>query len=232
MSPLKVAIFGANGRVSKILIDNLLANYKDQYTPIAVIRNPEHEQYFSSINVETRLADLTGDEVAIVDAITGVDAVILTAGTPHGVAPGPELVDHQGTRKVLSVLKRLGVKRLIAISGLRADEPELFENHFLKDYYIARKQADDLIRAADGIEYTVLRPGWFNNEPGTAKVLDVKSEADLDLETMIGSYITREDVVQAIIEVLNSNDSINKVIPLLNGEDKSLKDYINNYAAA
>ena len=43
--------------------------------------------------------------------------------------------------------------------------------------------------------------------------------------------ITREDVAQAIIESLESPNSIGKVIPLLNGEDKSLPDFISNFAA-
>lgn len=231
MSPLKIAILGANGRISKILIQKLLANYKDQYTPIAVIRNPAQVDYFSSLGVETRLADLTGNEDPIVDALAGVDAVVLTAGTSHGVAPGPELLDHQGTRKVLLALHKTGVKRLIVIGAIKTDQFELFGNHFLKDYYIARKKADDLVRAAVGIEYTLLRPGWLNDEPGTSKVLDLNNDTDPSLECVMNHSITREDVAQAIIETLESQNSIGKVIPLLNGEDKLLSDFISNFTA-
>jgi uncharacterized protein YbjT (DUF2867 family) len=230
MSPLKIAILGANGRISKILIQKLLANHKNQYTPIAVIRNPAQVDFFSKLGVETRLADLTGDEGPIVDALTGVDAVVLTAGTSNGLAPGPELLDHQGTRKVLLALHETGIKRLIVIGAIKTDQFELFGSHFLKDYYIARKKADDLIRAAEGIEYTLLRPGWLSDEPGTAKVLDLKNDIDLSLEYVMSHSITREDVAQAIIETLKSQNSIGKVIPLLNGEDKSLSDFISNFA--
>ncbi|KAF5115624.1 hypothetical protein DV454_002227 [Geotrichum candidum] len=231
MAPLKTAILGANGRISRILIQKLLANYKDRYTPIAVIRNPAQADFFSELGVETRLADLTGSEGPIFDALTGVDVVVLTAGTSNGVAPGPELLDHQGTRKVLAAMHATGVKRLVVIGGIKTDEYELIGRYFLKDYYIARKKADDLIRAAKGIEYTLLRPGSLSNAPATGKVLGVENESDLSLDVVMSQSITREDVAQAIIESLESPNSIGKVIPLLNGEDKSLPDFISNFAA-
>lgn len=223
--PRKVAVVGANGKVARVIIQKL-ASKPDEFTPTALIRNTAQKEQFSKINVQTGLIDLTGSVADIATAIKGSDAVIFSAGS-GGKAPGPEVIDFQGAIKVLEALKETGIKRFIMVGALKTDEPDFWKNTALNDYYIAKKKADDAIKESS-LNWTILRPGYLSDGEATGKLVDFKKESDITNETVMKRVITRSDVAQAAIESLSNENTINKIVPLLNGDDISLTDFIKS----
>ncbi|CDO56554.1 hypothetical protein DV495_002333 [Geotrichum candidum] len=227
MSPLRVSIIGAHGKVAKHLVHKL-ANLPSEFTPVALIRNPAQAEQFKEINVESKLIDLTGPVSDIAAAIKGSDAVVFSAGAA-GKPPGPEVIDHQGVVKVLEALKDTGIKRFILVGALKTDNRSAWEGTALHDYYVAKKKADDAIRAAPHVEYTILRPGSLSDGPGGKKVLDLKVDDDVTNEDIRRYTIDRADVAEAAILSLRNKNTIGKVIPLLNGDGVDLKTFIEKF---
>ncbi|KAF5099775.1 hypothetical protein D0Z00_001516 [Geotrichum galactomycetum] len=225
MSPLRVSIIGANGKVAKHLVRKL-ANLPAEFTPVALIRNQDQAQQFKDLNVEYKLIDLTGPVDSITAAIKGSDAVVFSAGAA-GKPPGPEIIDHQGVVKVLEALKDAGIKRFILVGALKTDDPSVWDGTALHNYFVAKKKADDKIRAAPHIEYTILRPGQLSDGPGGKQVFAMKM--DNDVENSRSYTIDRADVAEAAILCLKNKNTINKVIPLLNGGDVDLNKFIEEF---
>jgi uncharacterized protein YbjT (DUF2867 family) len=227
MSPLRVSIIGANGKVAKHLVRKL-ANLPAEFTPVALIRNQDQAQQYKDLNIESKLIDLTGPVADITAAIKGSDAVVFSAGAA-GKPPGPEIIDHQGVVKVLEALKDAGIRRFILVGALKTDDQAAWNGTALHDYFVAKKKADDKIRAASHIDYTILRPGQLSDGPGGKQVLDLKVDDDIKNENSRSYTIDRADVAEAAILSLKNKNTINKVIPLLNGDGVDLKKFIEEF---
>ncbi|KAF5092989.1 hypothetical protein D0Z03_002606 [Geotrichum reessii] len=227
MSPLRVSIIGANGKVAKLLVRKL-ANLPNEFTPIALIRNQDQAQQFKDINVESRLIDLTGSVADISSAIKGSDAVVFSAGAA-GKPPGPELIDYQGAVKVLEALKETGIRRFILVGALKTDNQAAWDGTALHSYFVAKKKADDKIRAESQIDYTILRPGQLSDGPGGKQVLNLKVDDDVKNEDIRKYSIDRSDVAEAAVLSLRNRNTVNKIIPLLNGDGVELEKFIKEF---
>ena len=101
-------------------------------------------------------------------------------------------------------------------TAMGADNPS--QNEDLKDYLKAKQNADNYLKES-GIDYTIVRPGTLNNEGNTGKI-QLKNKFEEH-----GS-ISRADVAQTLVEVLETGIRKNQVFEILTGEtpiDKALK---------
>jgi uncharacterized protein YbjT (DUF2867 family) len=103
------------------------------------------------------------------------------------------LVDLDGTVKTMEAAEKIGTKRFIMVSAIQAHRRENW-NDKIKHYYVAKHYADKILEQSD-LTYTIIRPGWLLNEPGTGKV----SVA----ENLNGGSIPREDVAKTFLASLN-----------------------------
>jgi uncharacterized protein YbjT (DUF2867 family) len=77
-------------------------------------------------------------------------------------------------------------------------------------YLKAKKAAEDDLRARDGLDWTVLRPGALTNDPGTGLVL-------LADKTGRGS-ITRDDVALVLAGLCSTPGAIGHTLELIAGD--------------
>jgi putative NADH-flavin reductase len=143
---------------------------------------------------------------AVLAAMGEQEAVCITIGI--GVTLQPVTVFSQGTENVLLAMGRLGVRRLIAVTGIGAGDSKghggffydrLFQPLLLKTIYADKNRQEALIRAS-GTEWTIVRPGFLTNGPLTGKYRVITN-----LTGVTSGKISRADVAHFILEELAAN---------------------------
>jgi putative NADH-flavin reductase len=159
---MKIAIFGATGRTGRLIVEKALA---EGHEVVAFVRNParltiQHERLTAVQGDVSRAADVER-------AIDGADAVI-TSLTPH----------EEGMGNILGAMRRCGVQRLISATGAGVGDPNdnggafhrfmtwLVKTVTPQAYWPAVKQVE-AIRAADDLDWTIVRATVLSNKPGT-----------------------------------------------------------------
>lgn len=209
----KVLIAGANGLTGTRIIKIL--NNHGQYDPVAMIRNEDQKEKFSSMGVDVKVADLEEDLTGLFEDI---DLVIFAAGSGSSTGKDKTIaVDQEGAIKLIDEAKRSNVKKFVMLSVIGADEPE--KNEKLKPYLEAKHKADEhLIKS--GLNYSIIRPGTLTNDDGTGKI---KAKEKLSER----GHIAREDVAYVIVNALDHANTHNQVVEILEG-DQSLQEALGN----
>lgn len=209
----KVLIAGANGLTGTRIIKIL--NNHGQYDPVAMIRNEDQKEKFSSMGVDVKVADLEEDLTGLLEDI---DLVIFAAGSGSSTGKDKTIaVDQEGAIKLIDEAKRSNVKKFVMLSVIGADEPE--KNEKLKPYLEAKHKADEhLIKS--GLNYSIIRPGTLTNDDGTGKI---KAKEKLSER----GHIAREDVAYVIVNALDHANTHNQVVEILEG-DQSLQEALGN----
>jgi uncharacterized protein YbjT (DUF2867 family) len=194
-----VLVAGANGTTGRIIID--LLKKSDSYTPIAMVRNQDQKDYFEKQNIATVVADLEND---LSHTVKNVKKVIFAAGSKGKNVIG---VDQEGAKRLTDAAKEAGVEKFVMLSSMGTENPS--ESGDLEDFMIAKKNADDYL-CASGLDYTIVRPGSLTDTQATGKI-----ELKEKLETK-GS-ISRADVAETLVEVLEDDVKKNQVFEILAG---------------
>lgn len=100
------------------------------------------------------------------------------------------------------------------VSAVNAEDRSFWWHTALKNYYIAKRTTDCVLRGS-GLEYTIVQPGSLLSEQGTGKLC-----ASDSIQTKKANHysIQREDVANFIVGALkNPTKTVNKTIPLANG---------------
>ena len=201
---MKIAVIGANGKIGRLLIPLLI---QSGHSVTAMVREEEQKPFFESLGARPVLADLEG---AFSHGLEGADAVVFTAGS--GAKTGPDktiMVDLYGAIRSFEACERLGVRRYVMVSALRAAAPEEGPEG-LRPYLVAKKIADEYLQRS-ALEFTVLRPGRLTDDGGPYRV---KLGANEPPE--VGN-IARGAVAEAIVSSLECSQTIGKTIWLLDG---------------
>jgi uncharacterized protein YbjT (DUF2867 family) len=194
-----VLVAGANGTTGRIIID--LLKKSDIYTPIAMVRNQDQKDYFEKQNIATVVADLEND---LSHTVKNVKKVIFAAGSKGKNVIG---VDQEGAKRLTDAAKEAGVEKFVMLSSMGTENPS--ESGDLEGFMIAKKNADDYL-SASGLDYTIVRPGSLTDTQATGKI-----ELKEKLETQ-GS-ISRADVAETLVEVLEDDVKKNQVFEILAG---------------
>ena len=204
---MKVSVIGANGKIGQHLVDQLQND--DKHDVVAVVRKQKQKQAWEEKGVESRLADLEGSVDNLKTVLSGIEAVVFTAGSGAGTGDDKTLlVDLDGAVKTVEAAENIGVKRFIMVSAWQANNRENWAEQLLP-YYAAKHYADkELMRS--GLDWTIVRPGGLTDEPGTEKV---------ELAENLGrGTIAREDVARILIRCLDADNTIGKHFDALTGE--------------
>ncbi|CAI4049622.1 hypothetical protein SUVZ_13G2250 [Saccharomyces uvarum] len=218
MSPLKVAVVGANGKVGRLLLTQL-KNNSSFSTPLAIVRTQEQVAHFKNIvGVDAVLTDIENASVnEIVDAIKGYDAVVFSAGAGGKGVERIFTVDLDGCIKVAEACENAGVKRFIVVSAFKAEDRDFWWNlKGLRSYYIAKRSADREVRRSN-LDYTILQPGSLELNEGTGLFQPLDK-----LEEKASAFysVNREDVASFITQsLLHPDATVRKSIPLVNGNE-------------
>lgn len=163
----KIVIIGATGSVGRVARQLFLEKTNDELTLFS--RRPDRLKPIDS----TREVAVSGDVMNASDldkAISGQDVVFASLTGNLG----------KMAKAIVESMKRVGVKRLIFITsmGIYNEIPasvgssgNLRSNPVLQTY----RDAADVIEASN-LDYTIIRPGWFDSSNDTDYEITVKGE--------------------------------------------------------
>lgn len=195
-----VLVAGANGTTGKQIVK--LLSETQYFKPVAMVRSKDQMKQFQKDGIDTVLGDLEKD---VSHAVKDIDKVIFAAGSGGKNVIG---VDQDGAKRLIDASKDANIKKFVMLSSMGADAPE--EADELKDYLKAKHNADEHLKSS-GLNYAIVRPGSLNNDKPTNHI---------QLQTKLSQQgaISRADVAQTLVRVLN-DDTANKVsFEILNGD--------------
>ena len=202
---MEVVVAGGHGKVAMLLLQRL-AERGDRAR--GLIRNPDHAADLEEIGAEPVLCDLEGQD-SIAEEVDGADAVVFAAGA--GPGSGPErkrTVDYGGAVKLIEAAKANGISRYVIVSSINADHPDRWSEE-MRPYFQAKADADREVEQS-GLEYTIVRPGFLSDDPGTGRITAAE-----DVER---GAIPRDDVAATLVAVLDSPNTIGKAFDVVGGD--------------
>ncbi|PRO66109.1 SDR family oxidoreductase [Alkalicoccus urumqiensis] len=212
---MKVLVIGANGQIGSQLVTKL--HDGGEHDVRAMVRKEEQKKAFEDKGVEAVLADLEGSVDEIAEAMKGCDAAVFAAGS--GGSTGPDktlLIDLDGAGKSVEAAEKAGVDRFLMVSAIQAHNRKNWSEK-IRHYFAAKHYADRMLMNSS-LNYTIVRPGGLENEPGTGKV---SAGENLDR-----ANIPREDVASVLAAAISNENTYRKGFDLVSGEH-SIEDALN-----
>ncbi|MCK9489459.1 MAG: SDR family oxidoreductase [Xanthomonadales bacterium] len=138
---MKIAVTGATGQLGRLIIQRLRGKLQDS----GIVALARARAKAADLGVEVREADYARPDT-LGPALTGIDTLMLVSGNEVGQrAP-----QH---RNLITAAQQAGVRRIVYTSLLRADSSPLS---------LAPEHAQtEAMLAGSGLDYTVLRNGWY-----------------------------------------------------------------------
>jgi uncharacterized protein YbjT (DUF2867 family) len=197
----RVAVVGGHGKVARLLHPLLV---QAGHTPVALVRNDAYRQELEALGAEVRLLDIEKDgSEEFARAFAGCRAVVFSAGAgTDGKVERKRTVDLEGSLKSIEACKPAGIKRFVQISAMVVDDPIPEDASPVWRAYIEAKSAADQALRGSQLDWTILRPGWLTDEPGTRRVLIGRDVPEGD--------IPRADVAAVIAAVLENDGTIGR----------------------
>lgn len=212
---MNVLIIGANGQIGTRVAHKLK---ESDHTPIAMVRKEEQIQTFKQNGIKTVLADLEKD---ISHAFENIEGVVFTAGSGANTPKSKtKVIDENGAKKAIDQAVDNGASRFIMVSALMANRDPKHWPASMKHYYEAKANADSYLRES-GLIYTILMPGRLTNEEGTGKI-----EFSKHIENLRDRSITRDDVAEVIVQLLEAENTYGTSLDLLQGT-KDIEKAVN-----
>lgn len=141
---MTIAVTGATGQLGRLVLEELLAS-QEPAALVAVVRDGGKAEELRARGVQVRVADYS-DPAALETALAGVDKLLLVSGSEVG----SRVAQHAN---VVNAAKAAGVGFIAYTSVLAADTTALI-------LAPEHKATEELIRAS-GLDYTILRNGWY-----------------------------------------------------------------------
>lgn len=211
MANTKIGVTAATGQLGRKVIENLKKAVPAEQI-FALVRHPEKA---NDLGVETRAFDYT-NPVQIAEALNGISKLLLISGNEFG----QRFTQH---KNVIDAAKNAGVQLLAYTSLLRADVSTLglAPEHKATEEYLT----------ASGLNYTLLRNGWYieNYTASIGSVLESGAVYGSAGEGKI-SAATRNDFAKAAVKVLTTEGHDNKIYEL-GGTSFTLAEYAATVAA-
>ena len=204
---MKTAIVGGHGKIALVLTTLIRERGEDVR---GLIRDPAQAEDVRAAGGEPVVLDLekaTDDEIDA--SLIDCDAIVFAAGAGPGSGAGrKETVDYGGAVRTIEAAGRAGISRYVMISSVGADPDATGDDVFA--VYLRAKGRADRVLADSGLDFTIVRPVALTDEVGTGRV----AVGDRELEPTV----PREDVAEALAEVLMSDETIGLTVNLSTGE--------------
>ena len=138
---MKIGVTGATGQLGTLIVEELKKRISHDEI-VALVRSPEKA---SKLGVETRKLDYSKPE-GLTDAFKGIDRLLLISSNEIGQRAKQHL-------NVIEAAWKNGVKWIVYTSLLHANTSSL---SLAAEHYTTEKAIIE-----SGIEYTILRNGWY-----------------------------------------------------------------------
>lgn len=166
----------------------------------------------------TKIAGDALDQAAVMQALTGVDAVIQTLG----VTPGPEQflkpaqLFSKATRILIRAMEEAGVKRLICLTGFGAGDSRnkggflynIAFQLFLRRIYDDKNVQEQLVKDSN-LDWVIVRPVILTNGPATGSYRVLVDPKDWRC-----GFVSRADVADFLVRQV-SDDTFLRKAPVL-----------------
>ncbi|WP_161980343.1 NAD(P)H-binding protein [Streptococcus sp. S784/96/1] len=176
----KVTIIGATGSLGRVLTKVLLKETEVELTLFSrsADRLPDQERI-------QKIAGSVYDQAALTAAVKGSDVVFVALSGDL-----PKMAE-----AICLAMSTTGVKRLIFTSsyGIYGELPG--QNGTVQPVLKPYREATDVIEASN-LDYTILRPGWFDNSPDISYHLFDKGEV------IRGNQISRLAIAQLVKQIV------------------------------
>lgn len=163
---------------------------------------------------------------AVAEAVRGQDAVCIAIGIRPTLAPVD--IFSKGTEIVLAAMRHAGVHRLVCVTGIGAGDSRghggglydrVVQPLLLNSIYADKDRQETLVRASD-VVWTLVRPGFLTNRPGTGRY-----RVNVDLTGVTARKISRADVATYLLrEITTSMDAGKAVLVDGGAESPELAD--------
>jgi len=202
---MKIAVTGATGQLGSQVIEQLKCRVSNENI-VALVRNTEKA---ANLGVETREFDYNKPD-HLSKALHGIDHLLLISGTEFG----QRTTQH---KNVIYAAKEAGVKWIVYTSLLRADTSHL--------NLAAEHVETEEILTNSGLEFTILRNGWYS-ENYTASVPGAVSGGAFLGSAANGkiSSAARADYAEAAAIVIANETHKGKVYELAGDDFYTLTD--------
>lgn len=229
-TPLTVLVTGATGRTGSLVVQQL------QQQPVLTVRgfarsrqkvqdlfNTEAGFYFGSI--------LEPD--TLTPALEGCQAlVILTSAVPQLKAPPqpgerpeftfppggmPEQVDYQGQVNQIEAAKAAGVAHIVLVGSMGGTNEQHPLNRIGNGNILIWKRKAEQYLIDSGVDYTIVRAGGLQDQPGGNRELVVGKDDTLLSHPPDGipTSIPREDVARVVVSALLEPNARNKAFDVI-----------------
>jgi NAD(P)H dehydrogenase (quinone) len=205
-----IAITGANGHLGRAILRHLLKTVQPSET-LAIVRQPEKLDDFKNAGIGIRAADYENPD-SLNDAFRGVEKLLQISTT------GIRETGARHEQNVVNAAQEQGVKHIVYTSSLRPHRNALF---------VGTKQAfgteEAILRA--GIPYTFFRNSlYMETIPDLIGSALKTGQLFYPAGAQRISFVSREDIAEAISGVLTSSGHENRRYEITGGQSWSFED--------
>lgn len=213
-----VSVLGASGRTGRFVSSHLFASGHDV---LGIVRREETIGDVGGLGrptgpgaegVHAVVVDLLGDRDALIEAITGSDAVINAAGSYDPDTTGRS-VDREGAIAAIEAARTAGIPRYIQISSMYADRPA--EGPEFLGAVLSAKHDSDAALQRSGLDWTIVRPGGLVDTGLTGQVSVASNLPE-------PGQISREDVAAIVGSCLAMPRTIGYAFDVIGGQTPML----------
>src|SRR3989344_4193740 len=217
-----ILVTGANGYVGKHLIPQLRKN--NCSVRCLVRKKNDSYSYLRDHGCDVVYGDLR-DKLSLYSISADIDIVIHLAAVTKSGDPSVREVNVTGTENLVDACKKNKIKRIVFLSSTAAAK-------VLDSYGKSKKLAEEVISKSN-IPYTILRPSIIYSEDSPMIKGIVKINKKIPFFTPIvgnGRYTINpvyiNDVIFAIINVLNHKDTIGKTYTIVGPKNITFDNFI------
>jgi len=214
---MRIVIAGGHGKIAQLLERRLADAGHD---PVGIVRNPDHTSDLEAAGARALVLDLEQTDVeTLAGHLDGADAVVFAAGGGGGSGAERKLtIDRDGAILLADAAEKAGVSRYVMVSAFGTDDfdpeaaqlPAEDDDAVYQVYMRAKSEADADLRARDGLDWTIVRPGGLTDDAGTGQVtVGQKVER---------GTVARADVAEVIATAIIEGTAVRTQFELISGE--------------
>jgi putative NADH-flavin reductase len=210
---MKLAIFGANGPVGRLLTQRAL---DEGHEVTAVTRHPEAFPIPAGDRLRVQGGDIL-DAGDVEKAVAGTDAVLTMVGVPYTFKP--VTVYSEGIRNVIRAMRATGVRRVVAVtSGGTNPRLDLREGVFFslvlkpifgRTLYADMRALEEILSATD-LDWTIVRPARLVDTPA---VTDYRLAAEAYVVKGL-QKTSRLDLAAFLLDQASSDEYLRKGVAI------------------
>ena len=210
-----IAVTGANGQLGQLVIRSLLDTVPASEI-VGLVRRPAEALALRDLGVVVREGDYDRPDT-LESALRGVDKLLLISA----VQTGERLRQH---RAVIDAAKQSGVESIAYTSMVRADSSSLI--------LAAEHRQTEAYLKESGLEYTILRNGWYlENHTGLVKAAVANGAVIGSAGEGRFASATRADYAAAAVKVLTSAGHANQTYELAGDHSFSMSEFAAEISA-